>query len=300
MSSTSASSGEPKAGAVGRARLSALLRQHGIRPSRALGQNFLADPNTARRLVRLSGVGAGDRVVEIGAGLGSLTLPLAAAGARVTAVEVDRRLAAALREVTSGYNVEVVEADALSVDWGALLGGGRWVLVANLPYNIATPLVVELLEGEPDLQRMQVMVQREVAERLAAGPGSSSYGAVSVKVAYFAEARVVGHVPPTVFIPQPAVESALVSLVRRPAPAVPASVASYAEIVSLVEAGFAQRRKMLRRALAGLEPTLDAAAWAAAGVRPEDRAEDLDVSSWGRLAAARRAAAGRATPQGAR
>lgn len=262
-----------------------LLGDHGLRPSRALGQNFVADPNTVRRIARLARVGPGARVVEIGAGLGSLTLALAETGASVTAVELDRHLVPVLRSVVSGVaGVEVVEGDAMTLDWSALLGadGGsapRYTLVANLPYNLATPLVLDLLDHVPAIERMLVMVQREVGERLAAGVGDEQYGLPSVKVAYWATASVVGRVPPTVFVPQPKVESALVNIVRRDQPAVDADPAVLFE---LTRAGFGQRRKMLRRALAGL---VDGAAFACAGVRPEARAEELDVEAWGRLAA---------------
>ena len=285
-----------------------LLAEHGLRPSRALGQNFVTDANTVRRITRLAGVGPGSRVVEIGAGLGSLTLALAETGASVTAVEVDRRLVPVLRQVVAGCpEVTVVEGDALRVDLAALLGRDArpapparptepappaepveparpagWVLVANLPYNVATPLVVRVLEEAPAVSRLLVMVQQEVGERLAAGPGDPAYGAVSVKVAYWATARVVGRVPPTVFIPRPNVESALVAIERRPSPAVPADVAPYDRLFAVVGAGFAHRRKMLRRSLAGV---VDPAAFAAAEVAPEARAEELDVEQWGRLAA---------------
>jgi 16S rRNA (adenine1518-N6/adenine1519-N6)-dimethyltransferase len=255
-----------------------LLARNGLRPSRSLGQNFVVDPNTVRRIVRLAGISEGDRVVEIGAGLGSLTLALAEAGAEVTALEIDRYLTPVLRTVVEPAGVRVVEADAMSLSWADVLGSGPWHLVANLPYNIATPLVVDVLERVPAVDRMLVMVQREVGERLAAGPGDSAYGAVSVKVAYWAEAEVVGRVPPTVFVPQPRVESALVALRRRAAPPVDAD---YRTLFDLVRAGFATRRKMLRRALAG---TVDEAAFACAGVRPEARAEELDLDAWGRLA----------------
>jgi 16S rRNA (adenine1518-N6/adenine1519-N6)-dimethyltransferase len=256
-----------------------LLDRHGLRPSRALGQNFVADPNTVRRIARLAEVGPGDRVVEIGAGLGSLTLALAETGAVVTAVETDRYLVPVLRSVVEP--VPVVEADALTLDWQALLGSSSHVLVANLPYNVATPLVLDLLDHVPPIVRMLVMVQREVGERLAAGVGDEAYGAVSVKVAYWATARVVGRVPPTVFVPQPRVDSALVSIVRRPdGPAVGADV-DPARLFELVRAGFGHRRKMLRRSLAGM---VDDAAFACAGIRPEARAEELDVEAWGRLA----------------
>lgn len=261
-----------------------LLEQHGLRPSRALGQNFVADPNTVRRIARLAAVGPGDRVVEIGAGLGSLTLSLVETGASVVAVELDRYLLPVLRSVVEPEGVRVVEGDALRLDWPGLLGdAGGWVLVANLPYNVATPLVADLLDGVDQIGRMLVMVQREVGERLAAGVGDDAYGAVSVKVAYWATARVVGRVPPTVFVPQPRVESALVSIVRRPAgPAVPASVVPANRLFEVVRAGFAHRRKMLRGALAGV---VSPEAFVAAGVAPTARAEELDVETWGRLAA---------------
>jgi 16S rRNA (adenine1518-N6/adenine1519-N6)-dimethyltransferase len=264
-----------------------LLREHGLRPSRALGQHFVADPNTVRRIARLAGATAGSRVVEIGAGLGSLTVALAATGATVVAVEVDRHLVPVLRTVVSPYpDVRVVEADALALDWDGLLGpvdpGRPWLLVANLPYNVATPLVVRVLEEAPHVRSMLVMVQREVGERLAAGPGDKVYGAVSVKVAYWATSAVVGLVPPTVFVPKPAVDSALVRIDRRAEPAVPETLVTYDRLFAVVGAGFSQRRKMLRHSLAGV---VAPAAFAVAGVAPQARAEELDVEQWGRLAA---------------
>lgn len=268
-----------------RADIGRLLDAHGLAPSRALGQNFVADANTVRRLARLAGVGPGDHVVEVGAGLGSLTLALAETGAEVLAVEVDRGVLPVLREVVAGAGagVEVVEGDATRLDWHALLGGrSPWALVANLPYNVATPLVADLLDGVPEIARMLVMVQREVAERLAAGPGDGAYGAVSVKVAYWATAKVVGRVPASVFVPRPRVESALVAIERRPAPAVDPADVPPERLWRVVRAGFATRRKMLRGALAGL---VDESGFAAAGVAPTARAEELDVGSWGRLAA---------------
>ena len=269
--------------------VSRLLREHHVTPSRALGQNFVVDPNTVRRVARLAGVGPGDRVVEVGAGLGSLTLALAETGAEVTAIERDRALLGALREVLAERaperNVKVVEADAMHLDWDGLLGAeGPWVLVANLPYNIATPLVADLLDGVPQVERMLVMVQREVAERLAARPGGPAYGAVSVKVAYWAEAELVGPVPASVFLPKPRVGSALIRLVRRRAPAVDPGEVPTGYLFSLVRAGFAQRRKMLRRALASLG--LPEEVWHEAGVASEARAEQLSVVDWGRLAGA--------------
>jgi 16S rRNA (adenine1518-N6/adenine1519-N6)-dimethyltransferase len=257
-----------------------LLERHGLNPSRALGQNFLVDPNMVRRIVRLSGVAAGDPVVEIGAGLGSLTLALAEAGAVVTAVEIDRYLLPALREVTADLEAEVtvVEGDAMALDWDDLLAAHEhWSLVANLPYNVATPLVCDLLDDVPCIDRMLVMVQREVGERLAAGPGDAAYGIPSIKVAYWAAARVVGRVPPTVFLPQPKVESALVRIERRDQPAVGADPD---RLFALVRKAFGQRRKMLRRSLAGVvSPEM----FELADIRPEARPEELGIEAWGRL-----------------
>jgi 16S rRNA (adenine1518-N6/adenine1519-N6)-dimethyltransferase len=261
-----------------RRQVTALLEEHGLRPSRALGQNFVVDPNTVRRIARLAAVGPGDRVVEIGAGLGSLTLALAETGASVLAVEVDRGVLPVLRGVVEPVGVGVVEGDALRLDWASLLGPGPWTLVANLPYNVATPLVADLLDRQPAITRMLVMVQREVGERLAARPGDSAFGAVSVKVRYWATASVVGRVPATVFLPRPNVESVLVEIRRRAEPAV---ATPPAELFALVRAGFAHRRKMLRGALAGV---VDAGMFARAGVDPAGRAEELDVDAWGRLA----------------
>jgi 16S rRNA (adenine1518-N6/adenine1519-N6)-dimethyltransferase len=261
-----------------------LLAAHGLTPSRALGQNFVVDPNTVRRIARLAAVGPGDHVVEVGAGLGALTVALADTGAAVTAVEVDRHLVPVLREVLAerAPAVRLVEADATALDWPGLLAGApRWVLVANLPYNVATPLVLDLLDGAPSVGRMLVMVQREAGERLAARPGDPAYGIPSVKVAYHATAEVLGTVGPAVFLPRPRVESALVSIVRHPGG--PAVDADPHRLFELVRAGFGQRRKMLRRSLGGL---VGAEAFAAAGVDPTARAEDLDLAAWGRLAGA--------------
>ncbi|CAN5559473.1 16S rRNA (adenine(1518)-N(6)/adenine(1519)-N(6))-dimethyltransferaseRsmA [soil metagenome] len=259
----------------------ALLEAYGLSPSRALGQNFVVDPNTVRRIARLAQVGTGDPVVEIGAGMGSLTLALADTGAGVTAVEVDRHLIPVLREVVSERNVRVVEGDALELDWAeALAGHDSWTLVANLPYNVATPLVLDLLDDVPVISRMLVMVQRDAGERLAAGVGDPAYGIPSVKVRYWATARLVGRVSAEVFLPRPKVESALVEITRREAPATDADAK---RLFALVRAGFGQRRKMLRRSLAAL---VDGDAFTAAEVRPQARPEELSVEDWGRLATA--------------
>lgn len=260
-----------------------LLEANGIHPSRALGQNFVADPNTVRRIASLAELEPEDAVVEIGAGLGSLTLALAETGAPVLAVEADRRLVEVLRAQVEPLGVEVVHGDALTLDLSELLRSrDDWSLVANLPYNVAVPLVVRVLDDVPAVRRLLVMVQREVGERLAAGPGSRAYGAVSVKVAYHAEARVVSTVPASVFVPRPRVESVLVRMERRPQVAVDPAVVPAERLFALVRAGFAHRRKMLRRVLAGM---VGAECFESAGVDPRMRPEELSVEQWGRLAA---------------
>jgi 16S rRNA (adenine1518-N6/adenine1519-N6)-dimethyltransferase len=260
---------------------SELLRRHGLAPKRSLGQNFVVDPNTVRRVARLAEVGPGDHVVEIGAGLGALTFALVETGARVTAVEVDRGLVEVLKE-TVPPAVEVIHADARRLDWPAVLRDEPAVLVANLPYNIATPLVADVLDEVPLVTRLLVMVQLEVARRLCARPRTSEYGAVTVKVDYWATARIVGKVAPSVFLPRPNVESALVSIERRSSPAVPEAVPRQL-LFELVRTAFGQRRKTLRRSLAGRVP---AEAFAAASIEAGARPEELDVHAWGRLAAA--------------
>ena len=257
-----------------------LLDAHGIRPSRALGQNFVTDPNTVRRIVRLATIAPGDRVLEIGPGLGSLTLALLEAGADITAVEIDRYLVPVLRSVVEGRGVQVVQADALALNWAELLGPrpGTWVVVANLPYNIATPLVLDLLALAPQVERLVVMTQLEAAQRLAAGPGTKAYGIPSVKRAWFADARILGKVPATVFVPQPKVDSALIELRRRAPPE-----GDRETVFALVEAGFGHRRKMLRSTLAEF---LNSAAFVASGIDPTLRGEALGLQDWCRLAAA--------------
>ena len=255
----------------------ALLDRASLAPRRDLGQNFVADPNTVRRIADLARVGVDDHVVEIGAGLGSLTLALADTGAEITAIEVDHGVVPILRDVVADRsNVRVVEGDAMRLDWHDLLADrDGWVLVANLPYNVATPLICDLLDDVAAIERMLVMVQREAAERFAAPPRTAAYGAVSVKVAYWATAKVVGHVPASVFLPRPNVESALVEIVRHPPPATDPD-----ELFALVRTGFGQRRKMLRRSLAGI---VAPDAFAAAEVSPTARPEELDVAAWCRL-----------------
>jgi 16S rRNA (adenine1518-N6/adenine1519-N6)-dimethyltransferase len=261
----------------------ALLDEHGLHPKRSLGQNFLADPNTARRVVSLADLPAAAPVLEIGPGLGSLTLALLDAGHEVVALELDDQLAEVLRTVV-GDRVRIEHGDAVTVDLDTLLAASPSprACVSNLPYNVAVPVVVRLLEEADALERILVMVQREVGERLAAEPGDAQYGAVSVKVAYFAEAQVVGLVPPTVFVPKPKVDSALVRLRRRSAP--PVTVPSADDLFTLVRAGFAQRRKMLRRSLVPVLGDATPDVLAAAGIAPTDRAEALGLDDWAALA----------------
>lgn len=262
-----------------------LLERHGLSPSRALGQNFLCEPSLIDKIVRLAGVEPGDAVVEIGPGLGSLTVGLAAAGASVLAIEIDRYLIPALRDVVDGLDVLVLNADAMTLDWteqlaawpGAPTDGRHCKVVANLPYNIATPLILDLLRDQPALGHWLVMVQREVGERLAAAPGSANCGIPSVLVSYWGEAELVGRVPAEVFLPKPKVESVLVRIVRRPQPRLDVE---FAPLATLVRAGFGQRRKMLRRSLAAY---LTSDQIESATVRPTDRAEQLDLAAWGRL-----------------
>lgn len=264
-----------------RRRLRDLADRHGLTPSRALGQNFVVDPNTVRRIARLAEVGPGDRVVEIGTGLGALTLALVETGASVTTIEADRHLEPALDEVLAGVEVRRITADAREVDWDELLGGdGGWVLVANLPYNVATPLVLDLLDDVPAIERMLVMVQREAAERLAAAPGDPAFGLPSLKVRLWAEAEIVGSVSADVFSPRPRVASALLSIRRSGRPAV---AGDRGRLTELARTAFGQRRKMLRRSLAGAVPP---GAFAAAGVDPSSRPQELDVDDWARLAEA--------------
>ena len=263
-----------------RTEVSALLNNYGLAPRRAFGQNFVVDPNTVRKIARLADVREGDFVLEIGAGLGSLTLALAETGAEIVAVEIDNGLVEVLRENTASLsNVEIIHGDAMQLDWKPLLTKSKhWHVVANLPYNLATPIVADILDGLSQVDHLLVMVQSEVADRLVAQVGSGAYGAVSVKIDYWATAKIVGAVPATVFFPQPRVESALVDIRRRDEPGVAQVVSG--ELFALVRAGFAKRRKMLRRALVDIALPED---FASAGINPESRAEELDLAAWGRL-----------------
>lgn len=262
---------------LGARRLRAAFESRGLRPTKALGQNFVIDPNTIRKVVDVAGVASNDRVLEIGAGAGSLTLGLAAAAAKVTAIEFDRRLLPVLDEMLAGVgNVEVMAADALQIDLSVL---DAQILVANLPYNIAVPVVMRVLEQAPSIETLVVMTQREVGERLVAGPGSKTYGQVSVIVRYFANGSLATKVSRRAFWPVPNVDSVLVRLVRRQPPA----DVSRSLLFEVVKAAFAQRRKTLRNALTsagfqGIEEPM-----AVAGLASSVRAEDLQLADFVRL-----------------
>ena len=268
-----------------------LAARHGIRPTKQWGQNFVVDGNTVRRIVRVAGVGPGDTVIEVGPGLGSLTLALLPEVDRVVAIEVDPVLAAALPETVAQHaptlvdRLDVVQADALTVT--ELPGPAPTALVANLPYNVSVPVVLRFLELFPTVRTILVMVQLEVAERLAAGPGSKTYGVPSVKAAWYADVRLAGRVPRSVFWPVPNVDSGLVELRRRP---VPTTTASRDEVFAVVDAAFAQRRKTLRAALSGWAGGAAAAETVlrAAGIDPGARGEALPVTAFAAIAAARR------------
>jgi 16S rRNA (adenine1518-N6/adenine1519-N6)-dimethyltransferase len=270
-------------GLLGPADIRALAGRLGVRPTKTLGQNFVHDANTIRRIVRAAELRAGETVLEIGPGLGSLTLGLLAAGHPVTAIEIDPVLGAELPHTVARRMpdpaLEVVIGDALRVD----IAGEPAALVANLPYNVAVPVLLRLLAVVPSVQRGLVLVQAEVAERLAAPPGSKAYGVPSVKLAWYASAHRAGSVSRTVFWPEPKVDSGLVRLVRREPPD---TTATRRAVFTLIDAAFAQRRKTLRAALAGWAGSPAAAEHAlrAAGIDPGARGETLDVNDFARLA----------------
>jgi 16S rRNA (adenine1518-N6/adenine1519-N6)-dimethyltransferase len=265
--------GADSARLLGPADVRELAGSLGLTPTKRRGQNFVVDPNTVRRIVRTADLDADDVVLEVGPGLGSLTLALLPSAAAVVAVELDPLLA----------RLHVTQADALSVGAADLPGPTPTALVANLPYNVAVPVLLHLLEVLPSLRTVLVMVQAEVAERLAAPPGSRTYGVPSVKARWYADVRRAGPVPRAVFWPVPNVDSGLVAM-RRHEP--PRTSATRAEVFAVVDAAFAQRRKTLRAALASWAGSASAAesALRAAGVDPSTRGEQLDVDAFARLA----------------
>ncbi|MFN8103902.1 MAG: 16S rRNA (adenine(1518)-N(6)/adenine(1519)-N(6))-dimethyltransferase RsmA [Acidimicrobiia bacterium] len=258
-----------------------LVHGAGVRPSKHRGQNFLCDPNVVRRIVAVAEVAAGERVLEVGVGVGSLTAGLVDAGADVVGVEVDPRLAEVAAGVAPG--ARIVVADAAAVDWGGVLGAQPSTkMVSNLPYAVGTSVLVDLLDGVAALRTFVVMVQREVGERLVAGPGDDAYGAVSVKVAYHGAARLAGRVPPTVFWPRPEVDSVLVRIDRHERPRVDTGRDA---LYGVVTAAFGQRRKTVRNALGagGWAPERVEAALAACGVDTRARAETLGLEDFAAL-----------------
>ncbi|GAA1914502.1 16S rRNA (adenine(1518)-N(6)/adenine(1519)-N(6)) -dimethyltransferase RsmA [Streptomyces sodiiphilus] len=287
MSSQDTTDEPAPAALLGPADVRELAAALGVRPTKQRGQNFVIDPNTVRRIVRVAAVTDQDTVVEIGPGLGSLTLALLQTAGHVTAVEIDEVLAAALPATVAARlpdragRFSLVHRDALRVT--ELPGPAPTALVANLPYNVAVPVLLHMLENFPTIRRTLVMVQSEVADRLAAPPGSRVYGVPSVKAAWYAEAKRAGAIGRTVFWPAPNVDSGLVSLVRRDPPG---TTASRREVFAVVDAAFAQRRKTLRSALAGWagSPAAAEAACTAAGVDPRARGEALTVEEFAAVA----------------
>jgi 16S rRNA (adenine1518-N6/adenine1519-N6)-dimethyltransferase len=274
---------------LGPADVRLLAERLGVRPTKQRGQNFVIDANTVRRIVREAAVGPDDVVVEVGPGLGSLTLALLGVVRRVVAIEVDPVLADALPETLASYapeqagRCEVLAADALRV--AEIPGPAPTALVANLPYNVSVPVLLHLLGLLPSLERGLVMVQSEVADRLAASPGSKVYGVPSVKAAWYADVRRAGAIGRNVFWPAPNVDSGLVAWTRREPPA---TTATRDQVFAVVDAAFAHRRKALRGALRGLAGSAEAAeaALAAAGIEPLTRGESLTVEQFARIAEA--------------
>ena len=272
---------------LGPAEVRQLAAELDLRPTKQRGQNFVIDANTVRRIVRESGVTDADVVVEVGPGLGSLTLALLEVARRVVAIEVDPLLAGRLAATVADHapdhaeRLEVVLADAMRV--GELPGPPPTALVANLPYNVSVPVLLHLLGLLPSLERGLVMVQAEVADRLAARPGSKTYGVPSVKASWYADVRRAGAIGRNVFWPAPNVDSGLVAWTRREPPV---TTATRQEVFAVVDAAFAQRRKQVRAALRGLAGSAEAATAAleAAGVDPTARGEVLDVTDFARIA----------------
>ncbi len=273
---------------LGPSEVRTLAASLGAAPTKKWGQNFVVDAGTVRRIVRIAGVKPGDHVVEIGPGLGSLTLALLEAGARVTAIEIDPKLAEALpatvaaRAPDDAGRLTVIHADAMTV---TELESEPTLLVANLPYNVSVPVILRFLEFFSSLHTVLVMVQSEVADRLAAPPGSRTYGIPSAKAAWYCDVRRAGNVGRSVFWPVPRVDSALVLMERRN---VPLTTAARRDVFAVIDAAFAQRRKGLRGALSSIagSPTASEAALREAGIEPLTRGEQLDVAAFARIAEA--------------
>ncbi len=266
---------------IGKSDLKKIMEQHDLRPSKSLGQNFVVDPNTILKIIRAANIGKDEQILEIGPGLGSLTSQLSTTS-KVVAIELDRYLIPALEEVLSKYgereNVEIVQEDAMKVNWRKFFDQrqGYWKMVSNLPYNISTPLLINLLENAPELQAICVMVQLEVGERFAAAPKSKAYGIPSVKAQYWAETKILGKVSPNVFLPVPKVDSAILQIMRKSSP----PEVNYANFSRLIQTAFQHRRKMIRKSLNTLVPTTN---FTIAEINPQARPEELSVMDWVKL-----------------
>ena len=268
--------------AIGKNDLKNIMEYYDLRPSKSLGQNFVVDPNTILKIIRAANIEKGEQILEIGPGLGSLTSQLSVTS-KVVAIELDRYLIPALEEVLNHFgkreNVEIVQEDAMKIDWQEFFTQrqGVWKMVANLPYNIATPLLVTLLENAPEIQAIYVMVQLEVGERFAASPRSKAYGIPSVKAQYWAETKVLGKVSPNVFLPVPKVDSAILQIIRKSSP----PEVNYANFSRLIQTAFQHRRKMIRKSLNTLVPLAN---FSIAELSPQARPEELSVTDWVKLA----------------
>tara|TARA_B100000929_G_scaffold137510_1_gene108964 strand:+ start:1184 stop:2023 length:840 start_codon:yes stop_codon:yes gene_type:complete len=260
-----------------------LLLKYEIHPKKSLGQNFVVEPNTIRQIIKLADLDPEDFVLEVGSGLGSLTLALLESCKHVTAIEVDDVLVNILKETTGNQaenKLRIIHADVMELDLQQVLEqkNSQWNLVANLPYNIAVPVICDFLESTSLISKMTVMVQREVAERMVAKVGEKAYGLPSVKIEYFAEAKIIADIPPTVFLPKPRVESSIVQIVRRKNPMISEN---YEVLFSLIKSAFRHRRKMLRSSLKGILSTDD---FDLTGIDPTNRAENLTLKEWELLA----------------
>jgi 16S rRNA (adenine1518-N6/adenine1519-N6)-dimethyltransferase len=286
---TPSASGTAPAPLLGASEIRRLAEDLGVRPTKTLGQNFVIDGNTIRRIVAAAGIGPEETVLEVGPGLGSLTLGLLDAAKAVVAVEIDPVLAARLPQTVKEWRPDaagvfhLVLADAMKV---TELPVEPSALVANLPYNVAVPVVLHLLQHFPSIQHGLVMVQDEVADRLAAAPGSKIYGVPSVKAAWYSQMRKAGVIGMNVFWPAPKIHSGLVAFTRREPPA---TTASREQVFAVIDAAFAQRRKTLRAALAGWAGSAADAerCLLAAGVDPTARGEVIDIAAFARIAEAR-------------
>ena len=256
-----------------------LLLKYEIHPKKSLGQNFVVEPNTIRQIIKLADLGPEDFVLEVGSGLGSLTLALLESCEHVTAIEIDDVLVNILKETTgnqTGNKLRIIHADVMELDLQQMLEekNSQWNLVANLPYNIAVPMICDFLENVSAISKMTVMVQREVAERMVAKVGEKAYGLPSVKIEYFAEAKIIADIPPTVFMPKPRVESSIVQIARHGNPMVSEN---YEVLFSLIKSAFRHRRKMLRSSLKGILSTDD---FDLTGIDPTNRAENITLKEW--------------------